>query len=129
MKDKIIKEYKAIDDYYEKREMNQDDFSSKLQYTLDKMDKLNSIDDEYKVEVNLLNIIETAENKKKAKREKREFIMFIATSFMILLAIALITIFNSISIIIYAQVIIAISLPLCLIPIGVMAWSRGGKNE
>lgn len=129
VKDKIKEEYKAIDDYYEKREMNQDEFSKKLQYTLDKMDALKSVDDEYKTEVNLLNIIQAAEDHKKVQSEKKEFVMFIVTALIILSIASVIIIFGNPSIIMYGEIVIAISLPLCLIPICLISLNRSEKNE
>lgn len=119
---KDMKENHIIDNYYKEASSFQEThseseelFIEKLEKSLEKMDVLEDLD--FPMDINILGIINTAEEIKDKKKLRLEGFAFISVCFVIITAVVLLSLSIDVKIIIYAEGVISVLLPLTLIPI------------
>lgn len=116
------KENHIIDNYYKETSSFQELYSEsdelfkeKLEKFSEKMDMLEDLD--FPMDINILGIINTAEEIKDKKKLRLESFAFIGVCLVIISAVVLLSLSVNVRIILYAEAVISILLPLTLIPI------------
>lgn len=119
---KDMKENHIIDNYYKETSSFQESYSEsdelfkeKLEKVSEKMDMLEDLD--FPMDINILGIINTAEAIKDKKKLRLESFAFIGVCLVIISAVVLLSLSVNVRIILYAEAVISILLPLTLIPI------------
>lgn len=124
MTNKKITKEDIIDNFYDEKKLNNLNesldnyeelnlFKEKLGKTKNIMDMIN---DDKKINIDILGIISKAESIQNKQKEKKETFLFIATAFIILFCFSLITFTLGSNFFITVQLIIFVLLPFSLIP-------------
>jgi hypothetical protein len=127
---KNIREGHLIDNYYNEassfQESHSEDnelFKEKLEKSLEKMNALEDLD--FPMDINILEIVNTAEAIKDKKKLRLESFAFIGVCLIIISAVVLLSLSVDVKIILYTEAAISALLPLTLIPIAKNIKIRG----
>jgi len=119
---KDMKENHIIDNYYKETSSFQESYSEsdelfkeKLEKVSEKMDMLEDLD--FPMDINILGIINTAEEIKDKRKLRLESFAFLGVCLVIMSAVVLLSLSVDVKIILYAEAVISVFLPLTLIPI------------